>query len=268
MPTRNPGLDLFNWLQKHFPIRRSEPSTWIKKIADELSYEGIDKFLWNATLRMVLRRLLATRELYRREMRGGDQPEEAFLREFIRPTFSLNRTECRNLSNLVEDAYRSYLREIPERLKKKAHNKTRELGTSCDLCGKELQAEIPQDHDYATLDHIWPRALGGPPTEENLRLTCQSCNNSRQDIIGLCDTDFQLFHIRAPATHKSYSKEFPRKYRIAVTDDFQQECAICSAPVLTPRFPHNFRPIRRDEAPGTFNVQLVCDRHQQRGPNA
>lgn len=263
--TGNPGLNLFEWLQKHFPMQKSEPSTWIKKVTEEMCYEGLDEFLWQTTLKMVLRRLIATRELYRRERRGGD-PETAFLKDFINSTFSISRTERAALSNLVEQAHRAYRQDIPDRLTRQAHNRVKQNGACCELCGVALQVEREDEFDYRTLDHIWPRALGGPPTEENLRLVCKRCNSLRQDISGLCDTDFQLFHVRVPMEEDdSYSKEFSRKYRMAVADDFNQSCAICNLPVTAPKLLTNFKQIRRDEAPGTFNVQLVCDRHGHRG---
>lgn len=33
--------------------------------------------------------------------------------------------------------------------------------------------------DDLTLDHIWPQALGGEHTVENLRVLCRSCNSSK-----------------------------------------------------------------------------------------
>jgi 5-methylcytosine-specific restriction endonuclease McrA len=285
--TKNPGKNLFEWLQRHFRIRGAEPSGWVKKVAEEMSYEGLDEFLRMATLKMILRRLIATRELYEREKRGGGDPANAFLKDFIRPTFAIGETECSRLSNLVEEAHLAYHSEIPPSLKRKAREEVRQRGACCAICGEKLRAErdgstkkqssttrkeprescaTPSDGwDYVTLDHIWPRALGGPAIKENLRFACQRCNSLRKDMIGLCDTDFQLFHVRVPSGDDSYSKEFSRKYRMAVADDFNQMCEVCHLPVTAPRSPVNFKQIRRDEALGTFNIQLVCDRHGRRG---
>lgn len=250
-------------------MRGSEPSGWVKKVTEEMYYEGLDEFLRMATLKMILRRVLATRELYQRdEKRGGGDPESAFRMDFIRPTFAISGAECSRLSDLVEEARRASCRDIPDRLHRKAKADVRQYGACCEICGEELQAEQPDDPDYVTLDHIWPRALGGPSTEENLRLACKRCNSLRQDVIGLCDTNFQHFHVQVPTAETSYSKAFPREYRMAIADDANQRCAICDLPVTQPKVSTNFKQLRRDEALGTFNVQLVCDRHGHRGLDA
>ena len=54
-------------------------------------------------------------------------------------------------------------------------------GAHCWMCAVPLLLRREDQHDphYATLDHIVPRAHGGPATLENLRLACRACNNRR-----------------------------------------------------------------------------------------
>jgi hypothetical protein len=43
-------------------------------------------------------------------------------------------------------------------------------GYRCCLCGAD---------EELSLDHIYPWSLGGPDTEDNLRVLCRSCNSSK-----------------------------------------------------------------------------------------
>ncbi len=61
-------------------------------------------------------------------------------------------------------------------------------GGCCVYCGVEtrrLQKGLSRSPDLATLDHVVPRSMGGPLTQENLVLACQACNNVR----GVMDAD-------------------------------------------------------------------------------
>jgi hypothetical protein len=47
----------------------------------------------------------------------------------------------------------------------------------CYLCGVKMNFETKQENDSYTLDHIWPRRLGGESDEDNLLPACRECNN-------------------------------------------------------------------------------------------
>lgn len=55
-------------------------------------------------------------------------------------------------------------------------------GGCCVYCGiatYRLQKGLSRSPNLATLDHVVPRSMGGPLTQENLVLACQACNNAR-----------------------------------------------------------------------------------------
>lgn len=53
-------------------------------------------------------------------------------------------------------------------------------GLSCHYCNEQLT------HETATLDHIWPRVLGGTNGLSNLCLACARCNSVLGDTVGKC----------------------------------------------------------------------------------
>lgn len=75
----------------------------------------------------------------------------------------------------VPDDFLAFVREqkvkitarIPESIRKEVFERD---GNKCAFCGST---------NDLTLDHIWPRALGGDHSAENLRSLCRKCNSSR-----------------------------------------------------------------------------------------
>ena len=61
----------------------------------------------------------------------------------------------------------------PKQKRAKKANLIREFGSRCWWC------ECCLSRKKLTLDHLKPKSLGGSDSEENLRLACFSCNNSR-----------------------------------------------------------------------------------------
>jgi 5-methylcytosine-specific restriction endonuclease McrA len=53
----------------------------------------------------------------------------------------------------------------------------RDCGRRCVYCGDRLQLET------ATLDHVYPRAKGGPNLPGNLVPACVSCNQMKADML-------------------------------------------------------------------------------------
>jgi len=69
-------------------------------------------------------------------------------------------------------------------IKRRAYVKTMWLewfGCDCPSCGQEMQDDIARsdDDNFATVDHILARALGGGNDRENITIICRACNNHK-----------------------------------------------------------------------------------------
>ena len=53
----------------------------------------------------------------------------------------------------------------------------RDCGRRCVYCGERLEL------DTATLDHVYPRARGGPNLPGNLVPACEGCNQMKADML-------------------------------------------------------------------------------------
>lgn len=64
--------------------------------------------------------------------------------------------------------------------------------TKCYYCGNPLTRKI------STLDHIFPKDLGGPTLPINLAISCSSCNNQKSNMT---EEEF-LFYLSLPESKK------------------------------------------------------------------
>jgi 5-methylcytosine-specific restriction endonuclease McrA len=54
----------------------------------------------------------------------------------------------------------------------------------CHYCSRLVRLRGPWDDPLAaTLDHVVPRALGGPTAPENLVVACRACNQRKGDAL-------------------------------------------------------------------------------------
>ncbi|NES99257.1 MAG: HNH endonuclease [Sphaerospermopsis sp. SIO1G2] len=61
----------------------------------------------------------------------------------------------------------------PKQKRSKKDQLVNQYGACCWWCLKSLSK------DKLTLDHLYPKSLGGSDSLENLRLACLTCNQSR-----------------------------------------------------------------------------------------
>lgn len=67
-------------------------------------------------------------------------------------------------------------------------------GGRCHYC----HTELPLGPD-CTLDHVWPKALGGSHANDNLVAACKPCNEARGEDTDKCRCDFCTAAMKAGA---------------------------------------------------------------------
>lgn len=89
-------------------------------------------------------------------------------------------------------------RQLRERIATQARHRCGYCLTSEDIVGTPME-----------IDHLTPRALGGPDTEDNLWLACGLCNTHKQDRIAaedpLTGETVRLFNPRTMAWRDHFS---------------------------------------------------------------
>ena len=70
--------------------------------------------------------------------------------------------------------------------------------SKCYYCGKTLTKS------KSTLDHMYPRDLGGPTIPQNLSISCTNCNSTKSNMV---EREFRFFLSLPPDRRKEYSRD-------------------------------------------------------------
>ncbi len=63
----------------------------------------------------------------------------------------------------------------------------------CFYCGIHLALTHDMPGEYATLDHIKPRSLGGSNKQDNFVLACEPCNRTKGNTFGYAVVELFMF---------------------------------------------------------------------------
>lgn len=90
------------------------------------------------------------------------------------------------------DYYRPVHRVTREKLQSFRFKMGERQNWKCCYCGCEMSEKRGFDNS-CTLEHVVPRSLGGPDSEENIVAACYACNNARGDEF--LDVHLKLFEM-------------------------------------------------------------------------
>lgn len=264
MPPIAPGQQLYRWLVDRYP--RAEPANWVQKIGADFPDPDLEQLLYESTIVMLLRRLLANGERHRRLY--GDAAERQFKTNYLSRHLAMS-TCAPEVSALVFKSLEAADQDIPRSLSNRLRTEYLRLRARCALCARSIDyglTSIPNDptydplQDFAfSLDHIWPSSLGGPSEEWNLRPAHRSCNSRRSDMLGGVDSHYERFHVKVPDSDASYAADFDNLRRLAVRARTHFCCAMCD--VDANRTTRDFAFSRRNEVEGDniINTQWLCE---------
>lgn len=77
-------------------------------------------------------------------------------------------------------------------------------GTICHYC----RTWIPEGE--TTLDHVWPKILGGTNAQRNLVVACWKCNHQLGDQVNKCNCQFCTDAATNPPIRANYRPPRPR----------------------------------------------------------
>jgi len=88
-------------------------------------------------------------------------------------------------------------------------------GLRCYICNRTLSKTAEQkDPSFLTLEHLWPRSLGGESVEENLLPACVRCQNKKADSVSWEWINVHNW-VLPPSPSEDALNSIPRSVRIA-----------------------------------------------------
>ncbi len=261
----NPGEDLFFWILNRYKRLKVNENSWLRLMARDFDIDDLEHFLLESTTLMLLRRLIRTAQWYIKIYVDRLIAEDKYNKHYLLGTFGFNYDERRALSKLVFKSIDASRKIIPTALLKQIRDRASILNTKCEISGCDIDYNSVDAHNCFTLDHIWPQSLGGVSEEWNLRVSCKSCNQNRQNMATASDIHYEHFHIRSvwsPDKESSFWNELTWSFRIAALIQANFKCQMCGDSVTNMKGGLDFFTINNDENYNIFNIKVVCGKHR------
>jgi len=229
----NPGKMLQGLLKEIYPLDDTSSKSVVHKIDNALMAEG--EFLhlvYESSINHLVRRLITSAEYLRRKYDLFPDDSVSEIRKFLRDFTHIPPSRREKIATLLVECLRERDREISQNLKDSIRKEAQRRGTKCYLCGCEIDFErtdTPRFNSF-TLDHLWPRKMGGKSLESNLKIACKRCNELKTDYIDASDFHYEEICLVTNEKDESFNVEFKREYKIAVSAKSDFRCMICEQP--------------------------------------
>lgn len=222
----NPLQILWQLLNELHPLKEQNDS-WIARADRAMQADGeLEALLHRSTIAYLARRLVTAAQQVRRKHVAHERAWELFhtdLRAFLETHTSYTTADQERLHSFLAECVRHGEKHPPPGLKRRLLQPSGD--DYCAVCRRALQWEAGH-YLEATLDHVWPRSLGGGNEEENLLLVCGDCNRRKADRMNGSDFHFESFSFKVVGHgDDSFGTEVNRLVRIAVTLEHDCECA-------------------------------------------
>jgi 5-methylcytosine-specific restriction endonuclease McrA len=224
---QNPGEELREYLSSFY---QQQSPHFLQKMDRDLECDGeFERLVYNSCLNYLLRRLVKTAEYYRRQHPSDWRMK---MKSFLRDHTGF-RTGADEIIKLLGRCLDVRDDEPTAHLKKQIRKQTLDNRHGCYLCGEAIDYQEIEIYLSPTVDHSWPRGLGGASQRFNLRVAHQKCNNDlKQDHIDASDYHYEQICAVSTPDDQDFTQEMKPLYKMAVLAKSNFGCAVCEQPAF------------------------------------
>lgn len=229
----NPGKILQGLLKEIYPLDNTGSKSFVHSIDNALMAEGeFFQLVYESSINHLVRRLITSAEHLRRKYDLYPDDSVSEIRKFLRDFTHIPPSQREKIVTLLVECLRERDRKISLKLKDSIRKEAQSRGANCYLCGCEIDFERTDAPRFnsLTLDHLWPRKMGGKSLESNLKIACKRCNELKGDYIDASDFHYEEICLVTNEKDESFNVEFRREYKIAVLAKSDFKCMICGKP--------------------------------------
>lgn len=228
----NPGESLVNLLKKIYP--QNLPGFLQKMDGDLLCDGDFENIVFMSCINYIARRLITTTAHFHRKFLPSVYGPDRYKIELKKHLRDYTRFKEEDVSSLVRilDECLSVSGDYPtDHEIKKMKRDAKNGGRSCYICGASLEYQNPNLWNAASIDHKWPRSMGGSSKKNNLEVACSRCNNElKRNFVDASDFHFEEMSLVSVSSEEYNSREKNRYYEIAVFMRNQYSCTVCGQP--------------------------------------
>jgi hypothetical protein len=229
----NPGKQLQLIVRDLYPAASAD-KCFIARIDDALLAEGqLTDLVYLGAINYMVRRLICTGEYLRRKFELEMGSTTLFimkLRSFIQIELELPKKSVERLVSLVLLSVEERARNITPKRKQRLLAEAQAKGWQCFFCGCGLEFVRSGQPNSVTIDHLWPRSMGGKSEGPNLVVACRSCNEAKADYVDASDFHFEEMCLVTDKGDEQFGTDLKRQYRMAILAAANYRCSTCDIP--------------------------------------
>lgn len=261
----NPGRGIYEVLGMLYNIEKEPSGSLLSQIDNALAAEGrLVRSIRSSILFYMTRRLISfachRRRYYRKNGIDDTIPLRRDVDDYLENKTAVDANFHGLLVELLIEAARYRDRQIPNGLRKKLLDHAKDNDLKCYLCGCELDFENTGRDNSVQLDHVWPRSLGGPSSEINLKVACHKCNHQKASYMDSSDAHFERICFITDESESSFLRELNHCDKLTLLAKNECKCSICDAPAETAGILFVNRADRGDIL-HYFNTVNTCSEH-------
>jgi hypothetical protein len=225
----NPGRVLYDLLCNIVPHDNSTPV--LAEIDAIFKDNGrFSTLSYESAIGYAFRRLL-TYAIFmsRREKTQGENELLDYLRGYLTSETNFPNEYHEKICILLVECIKAREKRVSNSMRKEMLQPVQTNGALCYICGCELTLSEGQ-RNTAIIEHIWPRAMGGSSTKDNLSISCMDCSEKKNDYVNYFDYHYEKISMISHIEEKNFNSDFNSTYRIAVWTKNLFKCGLCGKP--------------------------------------
>lgn len=240
MDNQNPGEELREYL-KTIHVFTSEGFLGqidaIFRVDEETS---VARVFYESCINYLVRRLIGLAKYFCNifsprlygEIRYKDE-----IRRYLKERTRYNETQRGKIALTLFRCIDASEDDLSDTDRRSTRNNALRQGRRCYICGTDLDYENDKSPLYPSVDHKWPKSLGGLRTNTNLEVLCRTCNNSvKQNYLDHSDYHFEHICLSSK-DYEEFKKNCRRNrpddisiYEAAILAKTDYQCAVCGRP--------------------------------------
>jgi 5-methylcytosine-specific restriction endonuclease McrA len=237
MDAQNPGEELKEYLQSLHVFTNEGFLGKIDVCLRSDEDTSVARVFYDSCINYLVRRLMGVARYFFNIFTPKVYDEIRYkneIRRYLKEKTRYNEGQRDKIALLLFRCIEAAQSELSDNDKRLTRVKAQRQGRRCYICGVELDYRDEKSSLYPSVDHKWPRSLGGLKSPSNLEVLCKGCNNSvKQNFINHSDYHFE--HICLSSRNYDDFKRNCRRnrpnevsvYEAAVLAKTEYQCAVC-----------------------------------------
>lgn len=255
------GIQLQSLLKEIYPFNSKDTASFTARIDQAFMEDGkFSEIVYESSINYMVRRLIKTAKYIKNK---NSEIEDKYIQEIRKHLNNYTRIPKNFIERILLvliDCLKAMDQNPSQRDAKSLLKQAEDEGLRCYICGQELGFSESGKYNFAEVEHIFPKSLGGSSDVSNLKIVCHRCNQIKKSYINSDDFHYEFIALAQEKTDRNYDNEFPWEYRVPLYIRSECKCVVCGKEAKT-EGRLNLGRIQLTDSWHFLNIQAYCDKH-------